>query len=166
MLKERLRQALIDQAQTGNLMTYKELGGCLGLEPPQTIHLIGKALETLMEDDVAAARPMLAAPCVSKMRPGVLACGFSLAAQVLGGFSGYPTGPEARAFHAITAACAFILWKPASGSGASCFVKKATEIRGIQQVQQETMSFFARLKTEAAHLHRAPVPTLPILPGS
>ena len=100
MLKERLRQALIDQAQIGNPTTYKELADCLGLEPPQTIHRVGKALETLMEDDVAAGRPMLAALCVSKIRPGIPARGFFLAAQVLGVFSGDPTGPEARAFHA------------------------------------------------------------------
>ena len=41
MLKERLRQALIDQAETGNPTTYKELADRLGLEPPQTIHRIG-----------------------------------------------------------------------------------------------------------------------------
>lgn len=101
MLKERLRQALIDQVRTGNPTTYKELADRLGLEPPQIIHRVGEALETLMEDDVAAGRPMLAALCVSKMQPGVPARGFFLAAQVLGVFSGDPTGPEARAFHAI-----------------------------------------------------------------
>jgi hypothetical protein len=42
----------------------------------------------------------LAALCVSKMWPGVPARGFFLAAKVLGVFSGDPTGPEARAFHA------------------------------------------------------------------
>ena len=101
MLKERLRQALIDQAQTGNPTTYKELADSLGLEPPQTIHRIVEALEILMADDVAAGRPMLAALCVSKIRPGIPARGFFLAAQVLGVFSGDSTGPEARAFHAI-----------------------------------------------------------------
>jgi len=136
MLKERLRQALIDQAQTGNLTTYKELADRLGLEPPQTIHLIGEALETLIEDDVAAGRPMLAALCVSKMRPGFLAIRRARRRMCL---------PRDRA-----AACTFILWKPASASGARCFVKKAIEIRGIEQVQQETMSFFERLKTEAS----------------
>ncbi len=100
MLKERLRQALIDQAQTGNPTTYKELADRLGLEPPQTIHRLGEALRTLMKDDVAADRPMLAALCVSKLRPGIPARGFFLAAEVLGVFSGNPTGPEARAFHA------------------------------------------------------------------
>jgi len=54
-----------------------------------------------MEDDVAVGRPMLAALCVSKIGPGIPARGFFLAAQVLGVFSGDPTGPEARAFHAL-----------------------------------------------------------------
>ena len=100
MLKESLRQALLDQARTGTPTTYEELADRLGLEPPQTIHRVGEALETLMEDDVAAGRPMLAALCVSKMRPGIPARGFFLVAQVLGVCSGDPTSPEARAFHA------------------------------------------------------------------
>jgi hypothetical protein len=53
-----------------------------------------------MKEDVVANRPMLAALCVSKMRPGIPARGFFLAANVLGVFSGDPSGPEARAFHA------------------------------------------------------------------
>ena len=57
MLKERLRQALIDQAQTGNPTTYRDLANRLGLEPPNTIHRITEALESLMEDDVTAGRP-------------------------------------------------------------------------------------------------------------
>jgi hypothetical protein len=100
MLKERLRHALIDQARTGTPTTYNELADRLGLEPPQTIRRLGEALEALMKDDVAADRPMLAALCVSKIRPRIPARGFFLAAQVLGVFSGDPTGPEARAFHA------------------------------------------------------------------
>ena len=99
-MKERLRQALIDQAQTGTTTTYKELADRLGLEPPQTIHRLGEALETLMKDDVTANRPLLAALCVSKLRPGIPARGFFLAAKVLGLFFGDPTGPEAPAFHA------------------------------------------------------------------
>ena len=101
MLKERLRQALIDQAQTGNPTTYKELANRLGLEPPQTVHRVVEALETLMHEDVAAGRPMLAALCVSRMRHGIPARGFFLAAQGLEISTGDPTGLEARAFHAI-----------------------------------------------------------------
>ena len=100
MLKERLRQALIDQAQTRNPTTYIELADRLGPEPPQTIHRLVEALEILMEEDVAAGRPILAALCVSKMRPGIPARGFFLAAQSMGVFSGDPTGPGARGFHA------------------------------------------------------------------
>jgi hypothetical protein len=99
-LKERVRQALLDQARTGTPTTYKDLADRLGFEPPQTIHRLGEALETLMKEDVVANRPMLAALCVSKMRPGIPARGFFLAAKVLGVFSGDPAGPEARAFHA------------------------------------------------------------------
>jgi hypothetical protein len=44
-LKERLRQALIDQTQTGNRTTYKALADGIGLELPQTIHPLGEALE-------------------------------------------------------------------------------------------------------------------------
>ena len=100
MLKECLRQALIDQAQTGTPTTYKALADRLGLEPPQTIHRVGEALDALMQDDVAAGRPMLAALCVSKMQSGIPGRGFFLKAEILGIFSGDPTGPEARAFHA------------------------------------------------------------------
>ena len=100
MLNERLRQTLMDLAQTGTLTTYKDLADRLGLVPPGTIHRIGEALETLMKDDVAAGRPMLAALCVSWMQPGIPARGFFSAAHVLGVFSGDPTGLEACAFHA------------------------------------------------------------------
>ncbi len=57
MLKERLRQALIDQAQTGNPTTYKELADRLGLEPPQTIHRIAEALEMPADGTTAARLP-------------------------------------------------------------------------------------------------------------
>ena len=100
MLKDHLRQALIDQAQTGSPTTYKELAGRLGLQPPQTIHRVGEAIETMMEDDVAAGRPMLAALCVSKTLSGIPGNGFFLKAQALRVFSGDPAGPEAYAFHA------------------------------------------------------------------
>jgi len=100
MLKERLRQTLIDQAKTGNPTTYRELAARLGLEPPNTIRRIAEALENLMEDDVAAGRPILSALCVSKTGTGIPQPGFFRAAQTLGVFSGDPTGPEAHVFHA------------------------------------------------------------------
>ena len=76
------------------------LANRLALEPPNTIRRIIEALEDLMEEDVAAGRPILAAICVSKAWTGIPQPGFFLTAQALGVFSGDPTGPEAFAFHA------------------------------------------------------------------
>ena len=100
-LKERLREELLEQARTGLPVTYKELADRLELPPPHTIHRVTEALEQLMEEDVAAGRPLLAAFAVSKAQPGgIPARGFFLKARALGVFSGDPAGREALDFHA------------------------------------------------------------------
>ncbi len=78
MLKDRLRQALMECATLGSPTTYKALADRLGLVPPQTIHRICEALEILMEEDVAAGRPMLTALCVSKIWSNMHSKGFFL----------------------------------------------------------------------------------------
>jgi hypothetical protein len=98
-MEAQLRQVLIDQVQTGRLVTYKELADRLGLVPPLTIHRITVALEKLIEEDVAAGRPILAAFAVSKVPPHLPRRGFFIMGQALGVFSGDPIGPEAAAFH-------------------------------------------------------------------
>jgi hypothetical protein len=100
MLKDHLREALIEQAKTASPTTYAVLAKRLGLEPPNTIRRVAEALEVLMEEDVAAGRPLLSALCVSKTGTGLPQPGFFRAAQTLGVFCGDPTGPEAFAFHA------------------------------------------------------------------
>lgn len=99
MLNDRIRELLIDQARTGRPITYKELASRLGLVPPQTIHRVTQALETLMAEDVAAARPLLATLCVSRLNTNMPARGFFKLAETLGVFSGDPEGPQARAFY-------------------------------------------------------------------
>lgn len=100
-LKERLREELLEQARTGLPVTYKELADRLELSPPHTIHRITEALEQLMEEDVAAGRPLLAAFAVSKAQPGgIPARGFFLKARALGVCSGDPAEQEALDFHA------------------------------------------------------------------
>jgi hypothetical protein len=99
MLKDRLRQALLERATLGSPTTYKALADRLGLVPPQTIHRICEALEILMEEDVAAGRPMLTALCVSKTGANMPAQGFFLKARLLGVFSGLPSGADAEMFH-------------------------------------------------------------------
>lgn len=96
-MNENLRQALTDQAKDGKTITYAALADRLGLKPPQTIHRLTQALESLMEEDAASGLPLLAALCTSKTRPGLPAPGFFLKAQMLGLFS---EDMDARAFHA------------------------------------------------------------------
>jgi hypothetical protein len=99
--EQELRQVLIDQVQTGRLVTYKELADLLGLVPPLTIHRVTVALEKLIEEDVIAGRPILAAFAVSKVAPHLPGRGFFVMAQALEVFPGDPSGPEAAAFHAL-----------------------------------------------------------------
>ena len=99
MLKDRLRQALMERATLGSSTTYKALADRVCIVPPQTIHRICEALEILMEEDVAAGRPMLTALCVSKTGANMPAPGFFLKARLLGGFSGVPGGADAEIFH-------------------------------------------------------------------
>jgi thiaminase/transcriptional activator TenA len=134
----------MDQVQTGSTVTYRELAQRLGLGPPHTIHRVTEALESLMEDDVAAGRPILSAICVSKMRPGVPARGFFLAAERLGIFSGGPSGPEAHVFHALE------LQRALSFYGT---LRQGSQ--GREHTRRETMSFFERLKAEASAEWRA-----------
>jgi hypothetical protein len=97
-LIETLRIALIEQAKAGATTTYRELAERIGLKPPQMIHRVAEALESLMEQDAAAGRPLLAALCGSKVRPGLPAPGFFIKANELGVFLGRRDGPEAIAF--------------------------------------------------------------------
>jgi hypothetical protein len=99
MLKDRLRQALMERATLGSPTSYKALADRLGLVPPQTIHRICEALEILMEEDVAAGRPMLIALYVSKTGANMPAQGFFLKARLLGVFSAVPGGADAEMFH-------------------------------------------------------------------
>ena len=53
-MKDRLRQALLDQAQTGNPTTYDELAGASDLSRRRQFIASVKALETLVKEDVVA----------------------------------------------------------------------------------------------------------------
>ncbi|MQU92855.1 hypothetical protein GHK44_00180 [Sinorhizobium meliloti] len=99
MLKDRLRVVLIEQARTGEPVTYRELADRLGLTPPQTIHRVAQALEVLMAEDVMAGRPLLAALCVSRLQHRLPARGFFVTVKALGVFAGDPEGSETRIFH-------------------------------------------------------------------
>ena len=96
MLRDSLRQVLIDLAQTERVATYRDLADSLGLVPPQIVHRVTEALEILMVEDSQAGRPLLAALCVSRLGHCLPARGFFEIAQALGVFAGEPEGPQAR----------------------------------------------------------------------
>ncbi len=98
-LKDRLRQILIELAQTEPIVTYRDLAERLGLMPPQTIHRVAGLLEELMAEDAEAGRPLLAALCVGRLHHGLPAPGFFATAEALELFAGAPEGPVARDFH-------------------------------------------------------------------
>ena len=91
-------------------ITYQALARALRLSPPNTIHQLTVALECLMEEDAAAARPLIAALVVSKVRGGLPAPGFFDCARRVGRFDGDPSGPEGSAFHAAEFIKAVKFW--------------------------------------------------------
>jgi hypothetical protein len=98
-LLPRLRALLETRAAEARVLTYAEAARALALAPPQTIHRTALMLETLIAEDAAAARPLIAALVISRTgavpKPGFFAC-----AALHGVYDGAEEGPEAEAFHA------------------------------------------------------------------
>jgi len=65
-LAKRLRELLMSLPGERLPITYQQAAEALGLAPPQTIRRVAQALETLMREDVAAGRPLIAALVVSR----------------------------------------------------------------------------------------------------
>tara|TARA_R110002049_G_scaffold295840_1_gene483519 strand:+ start:16982 stop:17281 length:300 start_codon:yes stop_codon:yes gene_type:complete len=92
-------------------ITYQALAKALELSPPNTIHQLTVALEFMIEEDVAAGRPLIAALVISKARSGLPAPGFFACAKRVGRFGGDPFGSEAAAFFAIEFDEALKFWR-------------------------------------------------------
>ncbi len=108
-VRTHLCQIVGDQAP----ITYKDLANALDLSPPNTIHQLTVALEYLIEEDAAAARPLIAALVVSKSRGGLPAPGFFDCARRVGRLEGDPSGPEGAAFYAAEFNKAVEFWRAA-----------------------------------------------------
>ena len=117
MILPRLRAHLCDIAKNGSPVTYQALASALDLVPPNTIHQLTVALEALIQEDAAAARPLIAALVISKARGGLPAPGFFECAQRVGRFQGDPSGPEAPAFHATEFQRAVEFWRAPQATG-------------------------------------------------
>ena len=83
----------------GHLITYAELADAARIPAPHRIHKLTGWLETLLEDDHHAARPLRAAWVVSRHREQVPAPGFFMKCQDLGLYDGAPKGQQAADFH-------------------------------------------------------------------
>lgn len=88
-LASRLRELLENLPDEAVPITYQQAAAALGLTPPGIIRRVAMALETLMREDVAAGRPMIAALVVSR-RGDLPRQGFFELAVALGRF---PTDP-------------------------------------------------------------------------
>ena len=111
VLAHRVRTHLCRIAGQATPITYQALAKALGLSPPNTIHQLTVALECLMVEDAAAARPLIAALVVSKARGGLPALGFFDCALRVGRFGGEPSEPEALVFYAAEFAAAVEFWR-------------------------------------------------------
>lgn len=90
----RLRALLEALPKEAAPITYQQAAAALGLSPPHTIRRVAMALETLMREDVAAGRPMVAALVVSR-RGDLPRQGFFELAVALGRFPADPACHEA-----------------------------------------------------------------------
>ena len=114
VLALRVRTHLCQIVGQATPITYQALAKALDLSPPNTIHQLTVALECLMEEDAAAAHPLIAALVVSRARGGLPAPGFFDCARCVGRFDGDPSGPEASAFYAAEFNAAVEFWSSAA----------------------------------------------------
>lgn len=107
----RIRAHLCQIVGQGTPITYQVLARAMELSPPNTIHQITVALERLIGEDAAAARPLIAALVISKARDGLPALGFFDCAQRVGRFDGDPSGPEALEYYTTEFDAAVKFWR-------------------------------------------------------
>lgn len=114
MLEQRLREHLCEIAKKAQPVTYQALAKALVLSPPNTIHQLTVALENLIEEDAATARPLIAALVISKARGGLPGPGFFECAKRVGLYHGHHSGPEASAYHEAEFKRAVEFWQSPS----------------------------------------------------
>jgi len=111
VLAQRARAHLCRIVGKATPITYQALAKALDLSPPNTIYQLTLALERLMEEDAAAARPLISALVISKARGGLPAPGFFDCALRVGRFDGDPSGPDVLAFYAAEFDAAVEFWR-------------------------------------------------------
>ncbi len=97
-LLDRLRNTLEICAREGRTITYAELAEMSGFPPPHRIHRMTAMLETLMREDHAAGRPLLASLAISRTGP-LPQRGYFDMLRELARYAGPDSGPEAALAH-------------------------------------------------------------------
>lgn len=100
VLASRIRSHLSQIIRQNLPITYQALAKAMNLSPPNTIQQLTTALECLIEEDAAAARPLIATFVSSKTKGKFPALGFFDCARRVGYFDGDPTGFDASTFYA------------------------------------------------------------------
>ena len=107
-LPNRVREHLKELARRRETITYRDLAKELEVQPPNTIHQVGDALELLMREDHATEAPFLAALVVSKVRNGLPAPVFFHVARMLDRFKGSDT--DTQTYHPRELESAWDYW--------------------------------------------------------
>ncbi len=117
-LLDRLRRVLESYASEERRITYAELAETSGFPPPYRIHRMTAMLETLMREDHAAGRPLVASIAISRTGP-LPQRGYFDVLRELGRYNGPDSGPEAAAAHGRELAAVFVAAKTDSQHGKS-----------------------------------------------
>ncbi len=97
--RNELRRVLTAMARERATVTYRDLCELADIPGPCRIHRITDLLEQIIQEDLAADRPLLAAVAISRGPARIPQRGFFQLLQALGRYDGPDDGPSAAAFH-------------------------------------------------------------------
>ncbi|MGD1879494.1 MAG: hypothetical protein ACFB13_18590 [Kiloniellaceae bacterium] len=106
-----LRRELLACAQAGETVTYQDLAWRTAFPGPHAIHRLTGLLETLVREDHAAGRPLLAALAVSRAQRDMPGRGFFQLLAELGRYDGPDQGPQAATHHRQELQIAVAYWR-------------------------------------------------------
>lgn len=112
--RRELRRVLVAMAREQTTVTYRDLCELADIPGPCRIQRITDLLEQIVQEDLAADVPLLAAVAISRSPTGIPQRGFFQLLQKLGRYDGPDDGPDAAAFHRDELELAWAYWGSAS----------------------------------------------------
>lgn len=108
--RNELRRVLTAMARERATVTYRDLCELADIPGPCRIQRITELLEEIIQEDLAADRPLLAAVAISRGNGQMPQRGFFQLLQSLGRYDGPDDGPSAAAFHQDELEMAWAYW--------------------------------------------------------